>query len=388
MQNQTTARHEFLDWLRVIAIFVLLFFHTGMLFVGWGWHITNAETIPALQLPMDLAHRLRMPLLFIIAGAGLWFALRRRSGKQLLGERTLRLLVPAAIGMLLIVPPQVYIERLVAGDWHGGYLSFLTQRVFRFEPYPEGDFSWHHLWFIIYLYVYVLLLLPLLLWWRKAKSSLNPGPWIFTLGLPLGINEALLKPFFPETHNLTSDWYVFNHYLLLTIYGVLLASMDGTWEWLRERRRVALAMAGAFTIGGLAMFESGLVPRDTAFDSVYANLFTWAWLMAFLAYGKQLLGFSNKLLVWARDASYPVYILHQTVIIVIAYFVIGQSWSPWTKYAVVLVATLVISVALYELVLRRFAVTRLVFGIKSHDAASSKEKLSPAAIPNMRGGQG
>ena len=52
-------RYEFLDWLRVIAIFVLLFFHTGMLFVGWGWHITNAETIPALQMPMDLAHRLR-----------------------------------------------------------------------------------------------------------------------------------------------------------------------------------------------------------------------------------------------------------------------------------------------------------------------------------------
>ncbi len=366
MQTHDNPRYEFLDWLRVIAIFVLLFFHTGMLFVGWGWHITNAETIPALQLPMDLAHRLRMPLLFLIAGAGLWFALRRRSGAQLLGERTLRLLVPAVIGMLLVVPPQVYVERLVDGDWHGGYLDFLTQRVFRFEPYPEGDFSWHHLWFIIYLYVYVLLLLPLLLWWRRAKPSLKPGAWIFTLGLPLGINEALLKPFFPETHNLTSDWYVFNHYLLLTIYGIVLASMDGAWDWLRDRRRQSMAVAATFTIGGLAMFESGLVPRDTAFDSVYANLFTWAWLMTFLAYGRQALSFSNKLLVWARDASYPVYILHQTVIIVIAYFVIGQSWSPWTKYAVVLVSTLIISVVLYEFLLRRFAVTRRIFGIKTH----------------------
>ena len=78
----TNTRYEFLDWLRVIAIFVLLFFHTGMLFVGWGWHITNAETIPGLQLPMDLAHRLRMPLLFVIAGAGMWFALQRRSGAR------------------------------------------------------------------------------------------------------------------------------------------------------------------------------------------------------------------------------------------------------------------------------------------------------------------
>ena len=83
-----STRYDFLDWLRVIAIFVLLFFHTGMLFVGWGWHIKNAETIPALQLPMDIAHRLRMPLLFVIAGAGMWFALGNRSGGGLIRERS------------------------------------------------------------------------------------------------------------------------------------------------------------------------------------------------------------------------------------------------------------------------------------------------------------
>src|SRR4029079_19520106 len=105
-QANPNTRYEFLDWLRVLAIFLLLFFHTGMLFVGWGWHITNAETIPALELPMDLAHRLRMPLLFVIAGAGMWFALRARGTGAFIGERALRLLVPVVIGMLLIVPPQ------------------------------------------------------------------------------------------------------------------------------------------------------------------------------------------------------------------------------------------------------------------------------------------
>src|SRR5690349_22747860 len=115
-------RYDFLDWLRVLAIFLLLFFHTGMLFVGWGWHITNAETIPALQLPMDLAHRLRMPLLFVIAGAGMWYALQRRSVAAFAGERTLRLLVPVIAGMLLIVPSQIFVERVVHGAWTGGYL--------------------------------------------------------------------------------------------------------------------------------------------------------------------------------------------------------------------------------------------------------------------------
>lgn len=361
-----TSRYEFLDWLRVLAIFLLLFFHTGMLFVGWGWHLQNAETIPGLQLPMDLAHRLRMPLLFVIAGAGMWFALKRRSGSAFIAERTWRLLVPAVVGMFLIVPPQVYLERVFHGDWSGGYLAFVWQRVFQFEPYPAGNFSWHHLWFIVYLYVYVLLLVPLLLWWRNARRELNPGPWLYALALPLGINEALLKPGFPETHNLISDWYIFIHYLLLTIYGFVIASMPGAWDWFARARRWSLALGLATLTGGLSLIEIGVIHRDTPADSIFANIFTWVWLMVFLGYGRQHLSFGNRLLSWARDASYPVYILHQTVIIMIAFKVIQQPWSPWTKYWVVLGATLVTCALLYEFVLRRFAITRAAFGIKMH----------------------
>jgi len=371
-------RYEFLDWLRVIAIFVLLFFHTGMLFVGWGWHIQNAETIPSLELPMDLAHRLRMPLLFVIAGAGMWFALRRRTGAAFVGERTLRLLVPAIIGMFLIVPPQVFIERIAHGQWSGGYLDFMTQRVFQFEPYPAGDFSWHHLWFIIYLYVYVLLLMPLLLWWRRAQPVIRPGLWIYALALPLGLNEAVLKPMFPETHNLVSDWYIFNHYLLLTIYGFVLASVHGAWDWLAERRRWSLALGLTVVLGLFALFESGVAAHDTTTDHVLANVFTWFTLLAFLGYGRQYLSFANRLLSWARDASYPVYILHQTVIIVIAYTVIQQPWRPWTKYWVVLGATLVTCVLIYEFLLSRVAVLRLAFGIKTHAKAQVISQASGA----------
>jgi len=367
--NQTTpnTRYEFLDWLRVLAIFLLLFFHTGMLFVGWGWHITNGETIPGLELPMDLAHRLRMPLLFVIAGAGMWFALKRRSGRAFIAERTWRLLVPAIVGMFLIVPPQVFIERIAHDQWSGGYLDFMWERVFQFEPYPKGNFSWHHLWFIIYLYVYVLLLMPLLLWWRSAKRELKPGIWIYALALPLGINEALLKPMFPETHNLVRDWYIFVHYLLLTIYGYVIASTPGAWDWMARRRHWSLALGLLVISGLLALFELGVVQHDSVTDYVCANIFTWLWLMVFLGYGRQHLSFGNRLLTWARDASYPIYILHQTVIILIAYEVIQQPWSPWTKYWIVLVATLITCVLLYEFVLRRFAVTRAIFGIKSHE---------------------
>ena len=374
-------RHDFLDWLRVLAIAVLLFFHTGMLFVGWGWHIENSEVIGALRWPMDISHRLRMPLLFVIAGAGMWFALRQRSGGQLLQERSVRLLLPAALGMLLIVPPQIYFERLFRGQWQGGYLDFFMQRVLELHPYPQGDFSWHHLWFIVYLYVYVLVLLPALVWWRKRQPQLQPGRWLYLLALPLGANEALLKPLFPETHNLTSDWYTFNLYLLLTVYGFVLAGMSGAWEWLMSQRRIAAGAAVSLLAVGIPLLEAGIVGHDTPADGLLGSSFTWFAVMALLGYGRRYLSCSNRVLEWSRDASYPIYILHQTVIVAVGYFVIQQSWHPWIKYGVVLVATFVGCVLAYEYLIRRLGVLRVVFGMKANSKVERREaRVAPSTV--------
>lgn len=385
-QQGSAGRYDFLDWLRVIAIFVLLFFHTGMLFVGWGWHIQNEEVIEALRLPMDLSHRLRMPLLFLIAGAGMWFALKRRSGGAMLRERTLRLFLPLAIGMLLIVPPQIYFERLFRDQWHGGYLQYWFERVLQFQPYPQGDFSWHHLWFILYLYVYALLLLPLMLRWRRSGFQMRLGPWVYLSFLPLALNEALLKPLFPEAHTLWDDWYTFNHYLLLTLFGFALASSAANWEWLASWRRTSLGIALAIFVAAMALFETGVIQRDTPADAFIANAFTWTWLMVFMGYGRHWLSFSNGLLRWARDASYPIYILHQTLIIAIGYYVIQLPWTPWTKYFVVLVGTMIGCVGIYEIV-RRFAVTRVALGMKPRARAHEVMEVMSQRAPESAASQ-
>nr|WP_298716857.1 acyltransferase family protein [uncultured Steroidobacter sp.] len=373
-------RYDFLDWLRVIAIFVLLFYHTGMIFVGWGWHVMNEQRIEALVIPMGISHRLRMPLLFVIAGAGMWFALQRRSGAQLFRERTVRLLLPLVIGMFVIVPPQVFYERLLQDRWQGGFLQFLWERTLQLRPYPEGDFSWHHLWFIAYLYVYVPLLLPLMIWWRHGARKLQAGAWLYTLALPLACNEAVLKPLFPETHNLVRDWYIFNHYLLLTAYGYVLAATPGAWQWLATRRhRFAVAGVSVYVVGTW-LIARGAIHRDTPVEAFLANVFTWLCLMAFLGYGYRHLSFCNPLLRWARDASYPIYILHQTVIVAIGYYVVQMPWSPWTKYWTVLAATVVSCCVLYELIVRRIGFARLIFGMKR------RRDADPAAAAASREG--
>ncbi|MEM1270777.1 MAG: acyltransferase family protein, partial [Bacteroidota bacterium] len=104
------ARRHDLDWLRVICITLLLYYHVGMIFVSWGFHIQSTETSALLEHIMLWMHRWRMPLLFFISGAGTRFALRKRSAGQYLGERWLRLQVPVLFGMFVIVPPQIYIE--------------------------------------------------------------------------------------------------------------------------------------------------------------------------------------------------------------------------------------------------------------------------------------
>lgn len=369
MSKSPAIRYDFLDWLRVIAIGILFFFHTGMLFVGWGFHLQNAEIISGLQLPMDIAHRLRMPLLFVIAGASLWYASRRYTAGQTLKERAWRLGIPVVFGMFVIVPPQIYVERLFREQWDAGYLQFYVQQVLQLQPYPEGNFSWHHLWFIVYLLVYVPLLLPIIAAAKHIQWTPKPGLWLMLPALPLALNEALLKPWFPESHALIDDWYVFNHYLLLTLYGVVLARIPGTWDWLAQHRKAWLwTMLGVATVG-LGLLENGIVQRDTPTDALIANVFTWTCLLTFLAFGRHWLSFENRFLRWAREASYPFYILHQTVLLIIAYWVIDQPWSPWVKFWCVLVGTFALCFALYEMFVRRLNVMRWLFGLKPRKSA-------------------
>jgi peptidoglycan/LPS O-acetylase OafA/YrhL len=128
------------------------------------------------------------------------------------------------------------------------------------------------------------------------------------------------------------------------------------------------------------LFSRGVIHRDTPVDAFIATLFTWVWLLAFVGYGYRHLSFSNPLLRWARDASYPVYILHQTVIVAIGYYVVQAPWSPWTKYWTVLAATMATCWALYQFIVRRFGATRLIFGMRPRRLADARQTSASRAV--------
>jgi peptidoglycan/LPS O-acetylase OafA/YrhL len=186
--------------------------------------------------------------------------------------------------------------------------------------------------------------------------------------VPLVLNEVLLRPYFPETHNLIADWYLFNLYLLLTLYGFLLASMAQAWEWLAAQRRFSSMGALATGATSIVLLSSGVMRHGSAADAVVASAFTWLGVMALLGYGRHYLSHGNRWLQWARDASYPIYILHQTVIVALGYYVVQQGWPAWVKFAVVAASTLIGCSLIYEYLIRRWGVLRLVFGMKPQAA--------------------
>lgn len=168
--TESKLRRFDLDWLRVIVFTILIFYHVGMFFVPWDWHIKNNEVSESFRWPMLFVNQWRLSSLFLISGMGTCFALSHRTVRLYLRERLHRLFLPLIFGMLIIVPPQVYVERLVNLQINSSYFQYFPMHAFT-GIYPEGNLSWHHLWFLPYLLIFSIVLTPLFIKLRSNPES-------------------------------------------------------------------------------------------------------------------------------------------------------------------------------------------------------------------------
>ena len=375
---ETTRRHD-LDWLRVIAIFLLMFYHTGMIFVAdWGWHIKSETTSHLFAEWMFFMNRWRMVLLFFISGAGSWYALGLRTGGQYLKERSRRLFLPLIFGMLVIVPPQIYMERLWRGMDYAHYFEFYTS-VFSFIPYPEGSFSWHHLWFIAYLFLYSIIGLPVFLFLRSDKGRRIMGRISGALGsfaiyLPVLFITAgymiILNYQVPTERNLVDDWARFFYYFCYFILGFVAQSYPSFWMWIEQKRRMSLKIAfitllivNYYRWNGIDLSDEAIWVN--ALSMLITMLLSYSWVLAILGYGKKYLNRPAKWLSWANEAIYPFYILHQTVIVIIGYYFIQDivTDSIWAKFWLINLITLFLCLGIYELFIRPYGLMRPLLGL-------------------------
>ncbi|WP_426753630.1 acyltransferase family protein [Myxococcus sp. Y35] len=342
------AHRPDLDWLRVVAILLLHLFHTGMMFNTWDWHVKSPQALPWLEPPMAVLHHLRMPLLMCISGLGTAFALRRRSLGAFTKDRVKRLLGPLVFGMFVVVPPQIYVERLQRGTFQGRYADFYPS-VFGFVPYPAGSFSWHHLWFVAYLFVYCLLALPLFAalrtdrgqeWLARAEAWLCRG-WNVAWGfLPLALFEVLLHRF-PRTHALLDDPRTFVHFGLFFLGGHLLGRCPRVWEHLVARRK---ALLGASALLLALMAPSNTYPFIP--ETLGRTALQWLFILTALAWARACIHVRRPWLQHARELAYPFYILHQTVIVVVGFALLSWSTGPYTLFLAVLTVSFALTWAL------------------------------------------
>ncbi len=390
---ELTARRHDLDWLRFIAILILLFFHTGMWFNTWDWHIKNNELSTSFNYWMVWLHYWRMPLLLFISGAGTYMALGKRTPGQFAGERFRKLFIPLVFGMFVIVPPQIYYEHIKNYSSYGDFYK----TVFNFVPYPRGSFSWHHLWFVAYLFLYSLATIPFLIYLRSPKSIKfrnfitkilsSPAGMLFIPSIFILITQILLRPYFPqEKHNLRDLSYVV-YYFCFFLFGMICYSSAQLWQLIGQNRR-HLLIATVFAL--IPFYVVFLHFRhviqfpwsdDTveAVFSVFSIFVGWFSLITIIGYGQHYLNRPHPWLKYFNEGLYPFYILHQTAILAIGYYVCQWDWSIFAKFWTISLLTLVSCVLIF-LVIRTNNVTRLLFGLKMKKSEPLEEAISKRVV--------
>jgi fucose 4-O-acetylase-like acetyltransferase len=148
-------------------------YHSALIFCNDGiFPLRSGEDSELLSCFSGIVDPWHMPLLFVLSGAGTWFVLRFRKAGQYARERAGRLLVPLVFETLLIVPPQVYLQRLQEGRFEGVFFVFYPH--FFDGIYPQGIFTWNHLWFVAYVLVFSLMALPVFI-----RHGQEPGQrWV------------------------------------------------------------------------------------------------------------------------------------------------------------------------------------------------------------------
>lgn len=387
-----TRRFE-LDWLRVLAILAIFFFHSARFFDPNEWHVKNPTTYPGLNLPAAVVLNWIMPLIFVISGASTYYALNKRSAGEFLKDRSLRLLVPLLVGVFTHSIWQVYLERVTNHQFYGSFIAFIPH-YFEGLYGMGGNFAWMglHLWYLELLFVFSVLFLPLFLWLRRGsgrrlldwlgRTLAFPGG-VYLLALPVMALLVTLNPSRFFGARVFGGWAI-GPYAPLFIIGFLVVSNERLYDSVRRLRWLSLALAVALT-GIMATFyvqRGDPLFGTTYYSRLYAvyGLTSWCWILMIIGFAVQHLRFANPFLAYANEAVLPFYIMHQTVLLTVGYWVVRWQVPDLLKWATIAAVSLAICLALYEFLIRRHNLLRFLFGMKPLPPRSLPEMAQPLPV--------
>jgi peptidoglycan/LPS O-acetylase OafA/YrhL len=372
-----------IDWLRVLAMLTIFLFHNARFFDTGPWHIKNAEHSLGMLLFVGLIDAWIMPFFFLLSGVASWYALESKTGRQYLRERVLRLLVPLyTVGVFVLLPPQLYWDRITNGRFAGSFWEFYPQFFgsFHFDILPPFFLPWRgHLWFLAYLFSISLITLPLTLFLKTAsgRSMLSKlAGWcdrrggVFLFLIPLFLVQACLRGFFQGEHT-EADFFYFLVYFLI---GYIIPSDRRFTESLKRHAWICLPLGfiGSGAQAALVFGAGYQYPGGQGFSPLWLYLLfqfvmslqTLSWIVFILGTGAKRLSFTNRALTYSNEAVLPFYVFHQTFILLVGSYVIPWNVGIPMKYAVISVTSFALIMAAYELLVRRFNWIRFLFGMR------------------------
>jgi glucans biosynthesis protein C len=374
MLDFPNQRRNDLDWVRILAFALLVPYHVGMYYVTWDWHVKSPMASSMLEPFMILTAPWRMLLLFFISGVATAY-LQAKSTNGFLAKRSKKLLIPLIFGMLVIVPPQSYYEVVeqLPGGYHEGYLTFWWQYLSGNNSFCDGDDcldmpTWNHLWFVAYLFIYTLLI-PLARWFPKPIKKIRMDglgvlvwPVIYLISMRL-----LLLERFESTHGLTDDWYNHTQYLAAFLFGFAMTKQQTFWSTLCRLRWVSgttAALSALFLVVYYSIYTESNPPADALrlFQRCIWGMQQWMVPAAIMGFAYKHWRAESPLLRKLTPAIFPLYILHQTIIVVLAHKLKALAIPPVFEGILLIILTFVLCWSGYLLV-RRMRWIGPLFGV-------------------------
>jgi glucans biosynthesis protein C len=358
------TRKYFLDWLRVLAFGALIFFHVGMLYVSWRYNIKSPRLYPAIEPWMNALSAWRLALLFLISGVASRFLIGKLGPGAFARDRLRRLLPVILTGMFVVNPPQTYVLLLDREAVHMDFLTFWWTQYLRADqtlvrPFHRTIPTWDHLWFLVYLLIYTQAAAGVIWAARRLKPPGGPvSAWALIFAPPvwLAATNLLILAKAPITDALVNDWGGHLKWAGLFVTGLLAARQDRFWALLEAHRGKALAAAAVL----LAIL---LRVNDPAW-SVVSGLYAWGAICSLCGFARAALNRPSALLSYLNEAVLPIYVLHQPILLVAALCLFPLRLPVSVEVLLLAGVTGLGSFAVYEALIRPFAICRFLFGLK------------------------